>query len=101
MVIKEEFISEEITKFDLLPLSFLKMSPYTGSKGKLRYRIEMVEEGEEEAKEKLLLVNTWTTPFSFDHTPEEERVQKKFAFSEEGIGEILTYLNAVRKENSV
>ena len=92
-VIKDEFISEKITKYDLLPLGFLKKSPYTGSKGKLRYRIEMTEEGEGDQKKRFLRVNTWTTPFAFDHTPEEERTVSDFAFSEQGLEEIIEYLN--------
>ena len=34
----------EIDKKDLLPLSFLKKSPYTGSFQRIRYRIEKQEE---------------------------------------------------------
>ncbi len=98
MVVKEEYISEDITIHDLLPLSFLKKSPYTGSKGTLRYRIEKIEKGEEPDIQKLLLVSTWTTPFAFDKTPEEEIKQEEFAFSQEGIEDILRYLNRVRKE---
>jgi len=44
----------EINKKDLLPLSFLKKSPYTGSFRGIRYRIEKQEEGEENP--------SWSTP---------------------------------------
>ena len=43
MVIKPEYINDKVNIHDLLPLSFLKKNPYTGSKGKLRYRIEKAE----------------------------------------------------------
>ena len=101
MVIKEEFISEEITVKDLLPLSFLKMSPYTGSKGKLRYRIEMIKKGEEPEIVKVLSVTTWETPFAYDKTPEEEKSVAEFSFSNEGITEIIDYLNGIRKEHGL
>lgn len=39
-VIKPEMINEHITRYDVLPLSFLKKSAYTGSKSGLRYRME-------------------------------------------------------------
>ena len=59
----------EINKKDLLPLSFLQKSPYTGSFQGIRYRIEKQEEGEE----KSLLVYTWPEPYAFSHTPEMSR----------------------------
>ena len=93
MIIQSEMISDQVTIHDLLPLSFLKMSAYTGSKGKLRYRMEMAEEGEEDQKEVFLLLHTWTTPFAFDKTPAEEMTEDRFAFSEKGIQEIIDFLN--------
>ena len=55
----------EIEKKDLLPLGFLKKSPYTGSFQGIRYRIEKQEEGEE----KSLLVYSWPEPYAFLNTP--------------------------------
>ena len=37
--IKDEYISDDIVRSDLLPISFLEKSPYTGSKGGLRFRL--------------------------------------------------------------
>ena len=81
----------EINKKDLLPLSFLKKSPYTGSFRGIRYRIEKQEEGEE----KSLLVYTWPEPYAFSHTPEEEKEKKSFPFSEVGLEEIRLYLSSL------
>ena len=55
-VIHKEFISREITRHDILPLSFLKKSPYTGSKGGMCFRMEKAEErdGSGEDREKKL-----------------------------------------------
>lgn len=84
----------EINKKDLLPLSFLKKSPYTGSFRGIRYRIEKQEEGEC----KLLLVYTWPEPYAFSHTPEEEKEKKSFPFSEKGLEEIRLYLSSLGNE---
>lgn len=84
----------EINKKDLLPLSFLKKSPYTGSFRGIRYRIEKQEEGEE----KSLLVYTWPEPYAFSHTPEEEKEKKSFSFSEKGLEEIRLYLSSLGNE---
>lgn len=81
----------EIEKKDLLPLGFLKKSPYTGSFQGIRYRIEKQEEGEE----KSLLVYSWPEPYAFLHTPEEEKEKKSFPFSEEGLEEIRLYLSGL------
>ena len=84
----------EINKKDLLPLSFLKKSPYTGSFQGIRYRIEKQEEGES----KSLLVYTWPEPYAFSHTPEEEKEKKSFPFSDEGLEEIRLYLSSLGNE---
>ena len=84
----------EINKKDLLPLSFLQKSPYTGSFQGIRYRIEKQEEGEE----KSLLVYTWPEPYAFSHTPEEEKEKKSFSFSEKGLEEIRLYLSSLGNE---
>lgn len=119
MIIKPEMITGRITKYDLLPLSFLKKSPYTGSKGSLRYKIERevipIEEESAEAlaepgvsvgektvkpvQEQIVLrVFCWRGPNAFDETPEDEKTVKDFDFSEEALGEIIDYLNLVREE---
>lgn len=42
-IITEDMISDKIIRKDLLPLSFLKKSAYTGSKRNLNYKLEMTE----------------------------------------------------------
>lgn len=98
-VIKEEYILPYITRADLLPLSFLKKSPYTGSRDQLRYRIEKVEEGEEPNIIKKLRVTAWTTPFAFDKTPKEETIVKDFDFSNDALDDIVAYLNMCQEES--
>lgn len=42
-VIKDDMVSDIITRRDMLPLSFLKKSAYTGSKRSLNYKLEKTE----------------------------------------------------------
>lgn len=93
-VIKEEYISDKVTIHDLLPLGFLKKSPYTGSKGTLRYRIEKKEEGEGDDIRRFLLLSIWKTPFAFDKTPQEEMLTSEHPFSNDGLNEIIEVLNS-------
>ena len=119
MIIKPEMISGRITKYDLLPLSFLKKSPYTGSKGTLRYRIERevipLEADNAQAsgegtsgitvgdkmvrpvQERIVLrVFTWNGPNAFDMTSREDMAVRDFDFSEEALEQIIEYLNEVK-----
>jgi len=98
-VIKKEYLLDRITRNDLLPLSFLKKSAYTGSRDKLRYKIEKAETGEEPEIRKILRVYTWITPFAFDKTPEEELTVKDFDFSDEAVNQIASYLNICLEES--
>lgn len=90
-VIKESYLSKNIERSDLLPLSFLDMSPYTGSKRGIRFRIE--KETSEEG-EKSLLCSCWHGPFAYGHTDSSEMSRKSFSFSEDGLNEIVGWLNA-------
>lgn len=92
-VIHKELISREITRHDILPLSFLKKSPYTGSKGGMRFRMEKAEEGEEEKKQTVLLCSVWPEPFAYEETDPEKIVRKSFAFSDPGIEDSILWLN--------
>lgn len=113
-VIKEEYISKEITRHDLLPLSFLKKSAYTGSKGGLRYRMEKAEAAKDEtakaaggaaaASEKtdeknaetVLLCCVWPEPFAYAKTDAALIKRREFEFSDEGISAALLWLNEER-----
>ena len=104
-VIKPEMITKEITRHDVLPLSFLKKTSYTGSKRKLRYKMAKTEieaetdkntlgEGEEQPEKKTVLrCYVWDGPFAFDNTPEEEIRIRDFDFNDAGIDAAIDYLN--------
>ena len=116
-VIKDDMISERITRRDMLPLSFLKKSAYTGSKRSLNYKLEKTEieipqeplannaensasdkADTEPAKKIVLRVYSWVGKFAFDATPREEITVYDAEFSDAGIDEAIEYLNG-RLEN--
>ena len=96
-VIKEEYISDDITAHDLLPLSFLKKTRYTGEKGKMRFLMEKssLQTGEdgEGAEETKLRVCVWPEPFAYDRTEEDLKQDSYFEFSDSGIEEAIKWLN--------
>ena len=93
-VIKPEMMDSKVTRHDLLPISFLKMSSYTGSKRALRYKIQKTEDGQLECI-------TWLTGNAFDHTPEEDLKRQVFRFDDAGLDAIVVYLNEVLQENGI
>lgn len=74
-----------ITK--VLPLQFLKKSPFYGSCDKMRYRISKNDDR--------LTVCIYPGPFCFDATPENKKKFYDFTFSDEGYDEALALLNEV------
>lgn len=73
---------------DIASIPFLKKSPYTGSFQGMRYRIQ-----KEEIEEQLhLRVFVWKEPFSFDKTPDEDKISEIFDFSNDGLKNILEWL---------
>ncbi len=101
-VIKDEFKSKEISRYDLLPLSFLKKTCYTGSKGNFSYKLEKneISLGEDEASgtQTVLRAFCWTGPYAFDETAAELIRHEDFSFDDKGIDEAIVYLNAMLKE---
>lgn len=92
--IKDEYISDDIVRSDLLPISFLEKSAYTGAKGGLRFRLEKVSlEAEEGKQTKLIRCISWPGPFSYEHTESSLMEEESFPFSEEGLHEICDHLN--------
>ena len=82
-----------VQRKDLLHLSFYEKSPYLGSDGPLRYRIEKSEEGEGDDKKKVMKVTIWPGPFSYDKTPDEKKSSKDFEFLEDALDEICEWLS--------
>ncbi|MDD6429421.1 MAG: hypothetical protein PUF90_08125 [Lachnospiraceae bacterium] len=76
---------------DLLQLSFYEKSPFFGSDGDLRYKIEK--------KDDSFCLTTWKGPYSFDNTAPELMSQHSFEFSDQGLQSIVDFLNGKDKEN--
>ncbi len=102
-IITDDMISDRITRKDVLPLSFLKKSAYTGSKRRFNYKLEKTEielpkepDAEPDAeppKKTVLRVYWWCGLMSFSATPPEKITSYDVEFSDAGIDEAIAYLN--------
>ena len=79
-----------VTRQMLFPLAFYKKAKIHGSRGKMNYRIEKIEENEEEK----FLLTVWEGPECYDVTKSEKKVSK-YPFSDAGMEEIVKYLNEI------
>lgn len=79
-----------IDKDHFLNLNILKKEDYTGSMEGMRYRLIKAADEEDGPK---LRVTVWPEPFCFDKTPEEKKLVRDFAFSEEGKADAAEWLN--------
>lgn len=75
---------------DLFTLNYYKKKPYTASCNGTR--IKLYKESDEERS--WLTLATWPEPFAFDKTADELKSYQKFPYSEEGILEIIEWLNS-------
>ncbi len=73
----------------LLSLSYYEKTSFTGSDHDLRYRIEKKESDDQ----KELIVTAWKGKFAFDHTPDDKKNTHTAPFSEEGLSDIVDWLN--------
>lgn len=78
-----------LAREDFLSLNFVKKEDFTGSYRGMRFMLhqETVEE------EKKLRVYLWSEPLGFEATPDEQKISQLFAFSEEGLGEAIDWMN--------
>ena len=74
----------------VLPLQFLKKSPFFGSWNQINYRFQKEEDQ--------LVLCVYPGPYSFDFTPEEQKQYFSFPFSEEGYDQAIAKLNEVYRE---
>ena len=97
-----------IQRKDLLALSFYKKLPFHGSDQGKRYRVEKFvqkvaetvkneETGEDEEKvlEEIncLKATIWPEPYSFEATPDDQKVTHLEEFSEDGMDAIVNWIN--------
>lgn len=74
----------------ILPLQFLKKSPFHGSFQSMRYRLIRQED--------TLNLCIYPGPFGFDATPENKKQYYDFEFSEEGYDKAIELLNQKYEE---
>ncbi len=90
----------EVKKDDIYHISFFNYGEaFYGSIGNLRYRVARLpfedvryDRNPDKNKDAHLELITWKGPLNFTKTT-EEKIHKEFAFSEEGLEEIVAYLN--------
>ena len=77
-----------VKRSDLLSFGYYKKAAFTGSDGKLRFRIEKeaTDEGD------MLALIYWRGPWASDVTPEEEKTVEYYPFAEESLDEITKRL---------
>ena len=78
-----------LARADFLSLNFVKKEDYTGSYQGMRYMLHQAEVEEE----KKLQIYLWPEPFSFDVTPEEQKISEMFPFSEDGLAQGIDWMN--------
>ena len=74
-----------------LSTKFLKKESYSGSYRGMRYTLKKGDEG--------ILVYVYSEPWSFETTPEDERLTKECPYSDDGVNEAVEWLNNLYKEH--
>lgn len=83
---------------DVMPVTFLKKEPFSGSYKGMRYRMEKNEAAlseDSDKKETFLKVCIWPQPLCFNKTPDENKIWNQFAFSSEGVALAVDWLNEI------
>ncbi len=83
-----------IQRSDILSIPYLKKAIFTGSFQGMRYRLEKVEQEEGQC----LKATIWEGPYNYAVTPEEKKESAEFPFSEEGILQVVDWLNGKWEE---
>lgn len=73
----------------IIGIPLLKKSRFTGSDKTMNYVLEKHSEGDDIS----LAAIYWHGPFCSDKTLKEEKEEKRFPFTEEGLAQAVTWLN--------
>lgn len=73
-----------------IPFAGLKKAGFTGSERGMRFFIKATSDD-------VLTVWIYPEPYSFDNTPDENKISKEFEYTDEGIDEIVKWLNEARE----
>ena len=78
----------------LLSLGYYKKAPsFTGSDKDKCYKIERFRE--EDSEEDQFKATIWHGPFSSENTPDEAKQSKLAPFTEEGLQELVDWMNSL------
>ncbi len=78
-----------IQRHELFHMPFYKKTKFTGSYEGMRYLIR----SEKENEDTFFMAYVYPGPYNFEHVAEEELIQERFPFSEEGLDQICDWLN--------
>ena len=73
----------------MISINLLKKEPFTGSNGKLRFRLYKEKAGEED----VIRASYWIGVYCWEATKDEEKISKDFPFTTDGIWEAVEWLN--------
>jgi hypothetical protein len=79
-----------LKKETFVPIQFFKKEAYTGSMKGMRYRVNKIEEGLEAV--------VYPEPYCYEATPDEQKTKTVFAFSDEGLEQIVNWINQQYEE---
>lgn len=85
---------------EFMPIGYIKKQKWTGSYQGMRFMFRPVERViNEEQSTKVLEASVWREPFSFEATPEEEKIYQDFDLSEEGRQKAIAWITKVYEEH--
>lgn len=79
-----------LKKETFVPIQFFKKEAYTGSMNGMRYRVNKTEEGLEAV--------VYPEPYCYEATPDEQKTRTVFDFSDEGLEQIVNWINQQYEE---
>jgi hypothetical protein len=82
-----------VEKRNMMPLAFFQKEPYTGSTEGMRYRIAKEVEKKENEEVSFLEAVVYPEPYCYEATPEEDKIRKRFPFTQESLEDVRNWLN--------
>ena len=76
-----------------LSIKALKKEPFSGSHCGMRYYLN--------AKDDMLYAYIYSEPLCFEATPDDQKEQKDFPFTQDGLNAAVDWLNAIYEERRV
>ena len=78
----------------MISINLLKKEPFTGSCGKLRFRLYKEKSGEND----VIRAFYWMGIYCWEATEEKEKISKDFPFTTDGIWEAVDWLNRIAEQ---